>query len=215
MENIEKTAKAEKISNKKGLIVKKIFFIILFLVLLPVIIIYYSIRGIVKRIKKKKWEKSGTQGKLLLMQADISKIDIMEGYEFEEYLRTLFFYEGYKATLTTWSKDYGADIILNKDNKIIVVQAKRYNKVVGLKSVQEALGSMKHYNATEAFVVTNSHFSSEAETLAKENSIRLIDREELIEMYTRVKERLKLSTKESEFVDKFDKNILDKFPYMI
>ena len=74
---------------------------------------------------------------------------------------------------------------------------------------------MKHYNATSAMVVTNNYFTSSAETIAKENNVRLVDRDELIEIYQRVKQKLNLSTKESELVDKVDRNIEDRFPYMI
>ena len=139
----------------------------------------------------------------------------MEGYEFEEYLKTLFFYEGFASETTTKSKDYGADIILTTQTEKIIVQAKRYSKTVGAKSVQEIMGAINHYKATGAMVVTNSYFSQAAETLARENNIRLIDRDELIEIYTRVKQKLQLSTKESELVDKTDIYIEDKFPYMI
>ena len=173
------------------------------------------IKTIVKKVKYNKWEKEGKRGKLLLLSADISQIDIMEGYEFEEYLKTLFFYIGYNVEATNKAKDYGADLILTDDKEKVVVQAKRYNKTVGIKSVQEVLGAKKHYEADQCVVVTNSKFSFEAETLAKENAVRLIDREELIELYKEVKERLKLSTKESELVAKESRDITDKFPHMI
>ena len=192
------------------------FFSVLFLIILsPVFLIYFSIKAIVKTVKKNKWEKEGKRGKLLLLSSDISQIDIMEGYEFEEYLKTLFFYEGFATETTTKSKDYGADIILTAPNQKIIVQAKRYSKAVGVKSVQEILGAVPHYKATGAMVVTNSYFTVSAETIARENNIRLIDRDELIEIYTRVKEKLQLSTKESELVDKTDMYIEDKFPFMI
>jgi len=203
-------------ATKKTSFFKRLIFFILFIVLLPIIILYSIIKFIVKKVKKAKWERAGKRGKLLLLQSDISNIDIMEGYEFEEYLKTLFFYVGYSVTGTAQSKDYGADLILTSDKgEKIIVQAKRYSKKVGVKSVQEAYGAIKHYNATDAIVVTNSHFSNEAEILAKENNIRLIDREELIEIYTYVKNKLKIETKESELVGKEDKSLEDKYPYMI
>lgn len=192
------------------------FFSILFLIILsPVFLLYFFIKWIVKTVKKNKWEKEGKRGKLLLLSADISQIDIMEGYEFEEYLKTLFFYEGFATETTIKARDFGADIILVAPNEKIIVQAKRYSKAVGVKSVQEILGAVPHYRATGAMVVTNSYFTQSAETLAKENNIRLVDRDELIEIYTRVKEKLQLSTRESELVDKTDMYIEDRFPHMI
>lgn len=201
--------------SKTKRIFKSIFFIILTIILLPFILIYYLIRGIVKLIKKKRWEKNGLRDKRLLLSLQISDIDLMEGYAFEDYLKSLFFYDGYGAQLTTKSKDYGADLILTKDDERIVVQAKRYNKIVGIKSVQEVIGAKKHYDATDSMVVTTSKFSSEAEQIAKENGVRLVDRDELIEIIKRVQEKLKITTKESELVDKANLEIEKKFPFMI
>lgn len=206
----------EEIKKKKPFLIK-LFLGLLIIVFSPVILLFLIIKHMVKRSKFKKWEREGQRGKLLLLSSDISQIDIMEGYEFENYLKTLFFYDGYITSLTTKSKDYGADIIMTDEQtkQKVVVQAKRYNKTVGAKAVQEIVGAIKHYQADYAMVVTNSHFSYQAETLAKENGVRLVDREELIEIYKRVKKKLQLSTTESELVNKFDADIEQRFPYMI
>lgn len=191
----------------------KLIFIIIFS---PVILLYLIIRLIVKKVKRARWQKNSKRGKMLLMSSDISDIDIMEGYAFEEYLKTLFFYAGFKAETTPRSKDYGADLILTEeDGNKIVVQAKRYNKTVGIKSVQEIMGAISHYKANEGFVVTSSHFSPEAETLAKENGIRLIDREELIEMYKRVQDKLNINAKESSLISGGSSDLEQRYPHMI
>ena len=148
--------------KKKPSLVKRFFCILLLIILSPFLILYYLIKWIIKTVKKNKWEKDGKRGKLLLLSSDISQIDIMEGYEFEEYLKTLFFYEGFSSETTTKSRDYGADIILTSQTEKIIVQAKRYSKAVGVKSVQEIMGAVKHYNATGAMVVTNSYFTQSA-----------------------------------------------------
>lgn len=211
--------KTQKTTRKKDGIALRTFKIILLLILLPFIAIYYFVRAIVKKIKKNKWKKEGKRGIILLLSSTIDDIDIMEGYEFENYLKTLFFYAGFGAETTQKAKDYGADIILTDEtgNKI-VVQAKRYNKKVGVKSVQEIMGAMSHYKANEGMVVTNSTFSFEAETLAKDNSIRLIDRKELIEMYKRVQQNLAIKAKESTLVGdaRIEGDTLNsKFPFQI
>lgn len=169
-------------------LLKKIICILLFIIFFPMIIITFLIKGIIKANQKAKWKKSGDIGKKLLINNDITKVDLMEGYEFEEYLRALFFYAGYDAKVTQKSKDFGADLILEKNDQVIVVQAKRYNKSVGAKSVQEIFSAKEHYKATDASVVTNSYFSPQAEQLAKELGVRLIDRDELIEMVKSVTE---------------------------
>ena len=212
---IQPKEKPEKKKSRARKVFKTIFFLILTIVLLPFLIIYYSIRAIVKHNKKKKWEREGLRGEMLLLSANMSDIDLMEGYAFEEYLKTLFFYDGYKTEVTQKAKDYGADIILEKDGITTVVQAKRYNKGVGISSVQQAIGAKNHYGASEAMVVTSSYFTSEAELLAKENGVRLVDREELLEIQTRVKEHLNITTKDSELINKKDIDIEQKYPFMI
>ncbi|MFK9092798.1 restriction endonuclease [Bacillus salipaludis] len=46
-----------------------------------------------------------------------------------------------KVCLTSVTGDYGADLVLSTTDKKIVVQAKRYNKKVGLKAVQEIVSA--------------------------------------------------------------------------
>lgn len=210
--------KNSKNESKKDPFLLRIFKLILLIILLPFIVVYYSVKVVVKAVKKRKWEQNGKRGVILLLSSTIDDIDIMEGYEFENYLKTLFFYAGFGAETTKKAKDYGADIILTDENgSKIVVQAKRYNKKVGVKSVQEIMGAMSHYKANEGMVVTNSTFSFEAETIAKDNNIRLVDRKELIEMYKRVQQNLAIKAKESTLVgDSKEKNNLNpNFPYQI
>ncbi|GGH17214.1 restriction endonuclease [Paenibacillus segetis] len=117
-----------------------------------------------------------------LKKSGIADIDKMDGFQFEKYLGYLFQAKGYKTQVTKAAGDYGADLVLQKDGKKIVVQAKRYSKNVGIKAVQEAQASIAHYGAAEAWVVSNSDYTSAAYELAKSNKVKLINRDGLIEM---------------------------------
>lgn len=117
-----------------------------------------------------------------VLHSGISDIDKMSGVQFEEYLKILFKNRGYSVTLTPASNDYGADLIMKKGNNVIVVQAKRYRQVVGIKAVQEVIPAMKYYNATAACVVTNSQFTRQALSLAKHNQVKMIGRKELMRL---------------------------------
>ncbi|AZS15347.1 restriction endonuclease [Paenibacillus lutimineralis] len=117
-----------------------------------------------------------------LKRSGIADIDKMEGVQFEQYLGHLFRAQGYKAEVTKATGDYGADLLIQKNGKKTVVQAKRYSKNVGIKAVQEAQAAIAHYGASEAWVVTNSDFTTAAYDLAKSNRVRLINREALVEM---------------------------------
>ena len=74
---------------------------------------------------------------------------------------------------------YGADLVLRKWGKKIVVQAKRYERNVGIAAVQEVVGSIAYYKADRAMVVTNSNFTKSARDLAKRNEVELWGRKEM------------------------------------
>lgn len=169
---------------KKKIKAKRVISIIIFIIFLPLIVLFYIIRQVLRLVHYVKWKNGVRSGKELLFNTDISKIDIMEGYEFENYLKTLFFYLGYDANTTARRGDFGADLILKKDGKVIVLQAKRYSKTVGSKCVAEVASAVRHYKAHEGWVITNSRFTDQTETMAKENDVRLIDRDELIALIT-------------------------------
>lgn len=117
-----------------------------------------------------------------LRRSGIHEVDKMEGNQFEHYLAQLFRSQGFKANVTKSAGDYGADLVIKKDGISIVVQAKRYKGKVGIKAVQEIVAAVDHYKANEAWVVTNAYFTGQAVNLANSNKVKLINREELIEM---------------------------------
>jgi restriction system protein len=121
-----------------------------------------------------------------LRKSGIHEIDSMDGIQFEYYLKELFQSFGYNAQVTKSSGDFGADLILRKNGKKIVVQAKRYSNNVGIKAVQEISAAIKYYNAHEGWVVSNSFFTKAAVELATTVDVRLIDRNKLIDSILRI-----------------------------
>ncbi len=107
-------------------------------------------------------------------------IDKMDGRQFEIYLQVLFRHLGYHPEITKQSGDFGADLIMERDEKI-VVQAKRYGykNRVSLSAVQEVYGAKAYYRANQAWVVTNSRFTKQAKELAAACDVKLVDREDL------------------------------------
>lgn len=117
-----------------------------------------------------------------LRKSGINDIDKMEGRQFEHYLSHLMKSQGYSVEVTRAAGDYGADLVINKAGKKIVVQAKRYSKNVGIEAVQQVYSSQNYYGASEAWVLCNRDYTEAARNLAKSNGVRLIGREELIDM---------------------------------
>ena len=129
------------------------------------------------------WHKQKTE-KNEIVRTGIKEIDVMNGREFENYLGALFEAMGYEVEMTPASGDYGADLLIETDEKCIVVQAKRYSKAVGISSIQEVFSAKMYYQADEAWVVTNHSFSKNARELAKRSGVKLFAREELIQLMT-------------------------------
>lgn len=110
----------------------------------------------------------------------LSAIDEMSGAAFERALHELFEKQGFRVQLTAHCGDYGADLVLLKEGKRVVVQAKRWKSVVGIKAVQEVLGARDKYEADEAWVVTNSNYTNAAREQARVSGVKLLDRAWLV-----------------------------------
>ncbi|HEY3462553.1 MAG TPA: restriction endonuclease [Gaiellaceae bacterium] len=116
-----------------------------------------------------------------LSKSGITEIDRMSGHTFEEFLSTLFRRLGYHVELTSRHGDYGADLVVTKGKKRTAVQAKRWNKRVGVKAVQEAVASKGMYGCDAALVVANQEFTQQAQKLARANEVELWGRGVLVE----------------------------------
>lgn len=113
------------------------------------------------------------------VEKKLSKIDKMEGHEFEEFAAKLFRKQGYKTHNTPYSKDQGADLIIEKRKVRAVVQVKRYSKKVNNSAIQEAFTAKAFYSANTAIVFTNNFFTNSAKELAKANNVILMDRDDI------------------------------------
>jgi len=95
--------------------------------------------------------------------------------EFEKFVARLFTEMGYAAELCRFTGDYGADVIARRNNDVVLVQVKKYQRGhnVGARDVQRALGAMWKFKATKSVLVTTSDFTIQAEEQAKGAPIEL------------------------------------------
>lgn len=154
----------DRFINEKGVAILYKGIILLFL---TIVAIHY-----IKIYKKKKY----------LLNCTISQIDRLSGRDFELFLYYKIKKQGYRVTLTPYSHDFGADLVVRMGRKKIVVQAKRWKNYVGIKAVQEVVGSISYYHAKGSMVITNSYFTRSAWELAQANDVVLITRRGLIRM---------------------------------
>jgi len=104
----------------------------------------------------------------------------MTPIEFETFVANMLKAKGFTSVRgTPVTGDQGADLIAEKDGRTIIIQAKRYQRPVGNKAVQEVIAARTFYKGDEAWVVTNSTFTPAAVALAQSASVRLVDGIEL------------------------------------
>jgi restriction system protein len=110
-------------------------------------------------------------------QPDLTK---MTPTEFEHFVRQLFEARGLEGWTTKRTGDDGVDaVVINRDPMIgglTIVQAKRYNGVIGVSHIRELVGAMDEKRAGRGILVTTSWFASGCWTKASENGrVELID----------------------------------------
>lgn len=110
----------------------------------------------------------------------IEDIDQMTGREFEYFVAKLFRGNGYKVMVTPEKGDYGVDVIAENNLVKIGIQAKCYSDKVDSAAVREIVTGLKHYGLNLGMVITNNYFQPSAIQLAKDNGIKLWNRNDLI-----------------------------------
>jgi hypothetical protein len=134
-----------------------------------------------KQIELKRFENSLT-GQSSGNRITINDIDRLNGYDFERVLKELFEKMGYRVIHTTLSNDQGADLIVEKFNVKIVIQAKNWQNNVTNSGIQEVVAAIKHYDAQKSMVISSSGFTQSARELARSNDVTLWDRSILAAM---------------------------------
>ena len=113
---------------------------------------------------------------------DLALIDKMEGFDFEGYVAKLFEKFDFNAFVTKKSRDFGCDVIIEKNGDRIAIQTKRSTDKVSLKAVQEIVTSLKKYDARIGVVISNAKFTKSARQLAKINDVVMINRNALLRL---------------------------------
>ena len=164
---------------KSGFLLTAFLDLLLFCLLAPQQPIYLCILPITYLIF---WYLRIHRYKKRLCRMQLSQIDRLSGLDFEYYLYYLFKRHGIRTKITSYTHDFGADLILRYHGKKYVIQAKRWNDSVGIKAVQETIGAMSYYNAHYGAVITNSYFTKSAKELASASQVVLLGRYDLARM---------------------------------
>ena len=111
------------------------------------------------------------------------RADIKDGVDFEYYVQDIFLADGIHAVTTPTTNDYGSDLIVEYRGYTFSIQCKYYTSTVGVKAIQEVLGSLKYYSADYGVVITNSIFTQQAQNLADTNNVLLIGSDNSFESF--------------------------------
>ncbi|MDD6797504.1 MAG: restriction endonuclease [Clostridia bacterium] len=104
--------------------------------------------------------------------------DDMDGHDFEFYCAGLLEKSGFLSVeVTRGSKDYGVDILAEKDGVTYAIQCKCYTSPVGIKAVQEAYAGRDYYDRMVGVVMTNQYFTAPAVEVANKLKIMMWDRD--------------------------------------
>lgn len=108
----------------------------------------------------------------------------MTGYQFEVYVANQLRMKGYyNIRLTPATGDYGVDILATRNGIVYAFQCKHYTGSVGVRAVQEVYSGCRKYHAGHAVVITNSTYTPNAKTLARDLGVSLWDLEILNSIY--------------------------------
>lgn len=103
--------------------------------------------------------------------------------DFEVYISQLYKSLGFEEVeVTPYSNDKGIDIVLYKNSEKYGIQCKRYKGTVGSPDIQKFIGALDHLNVDKGIFVTTGMFSFEAEKMASEHPIELVNRIELAKL---------------------------------
>lgn len=142
--------------------------------MVSVIFFWFIILIVITLLRKQRVQK-------LFDATGVGKIDFMDQATFEKYLQQYFKEEGYIATLVPQKNKPGADITLKKGEQSIAIFAHATEKIAEANTIQHAVSCMNKYPTSEIWAITNYSYNAEAEGLAIQHNIKILDREDLLE----------------------------------
>ncbi|MFA5004344.1 MAG: restriction endonuclease [Candidatus Saccharimonadales bacterium] len=104
----------------------------------------------------------------------------MSGHAFEQAVANLFRNIGFNAKVSNRGGDGGIDIILQKADRRIAVQCKRYKSSVGPHVIRDLWGTMHNLGFNEGCIVTTTGFTKGVTAFAQDKNIFLIDLNDIL-----------------------------------
>jgi len=118
--------------------------------------------------------------------SDINWTDRFDPYEFEEFVAELWKNDRYTTVVRKGSGDRGIDIEATRGSIKKLIQVKLYSpgNKIGSKDVRKYATLYQQVpDADDVIIVTSSSFTSEAENLAEDLDVQLVDDDEIADKY--------------------------------
>lgn len=113
------------------------------------------------------------------LQKEPDEVHKLSPRKYEELVADLLRDMGHEVTLTPETRDGGVDIFASMKTELgeilCLVDAKKYrmDKKIGVEMVRTLYGTLTHYKATSAMLVTTASFSKPARAMAAEHKFQL------------------------------------------
>ena len=121
----------------------------------------------------------------------------MDGYQFEDYISSLFRRLGFEVESTSYSNDGGIDLIATFNQPIFsgkyIIQCKNWTVPVGQPEVRDLYGVVLDQRANKGILITPSDYTQQAYDFANGKNIELINGVILKQLEGLIKEKMLLS----------------------
>ncbi len=109
------------------------------------------------------------------------QIRSMDGLEFEHWVADLFRMAGFQVKITQASGDHGVDLWASIGARLVAVQCKRWDGMVGEPVLRDLYGAMTAAKAQSACLVTTGTFTAQAHQFSKDKPLCLVGFDSLME----------------------------------
>lgn len=160
---------------------------------------------IAPQIKINRHDKRFVDSQNVIQDIDQSfNLATMHWEDFEHLIREIFEQEflvnGGEVRVTQASRDGGVDAIAFDPDPIrggkIIIQAKRYNNIVGVSAIRDLYGTVLNEGATKGIIVTTSDYGRDSYAFAQNKPLTLINGSNLLAMLEKHGHKARINLKE-------------------
>lgn len=109
----------------------------------------------------------------------------LSGVQFERELADVYRSLRYKVSMTPYTGDGGVDLLLEKDNRLTIVQCKAHSKKISISVARELVASMSDFKADDAIIACFEGVTKPVYEYIKDKRISIVTIADIVEMQTK------------------------------